>query len=79
MKIVEVCWGDAWVDTDDVTVKKIAKAKPIYRRTVGYLVADNEHGLVLVTDRYDKDKKEVNTPMFIPHGMITEWWEWEDQ
>jgi hypothetical protein len=77
VKVVEVLWGDAWVDTDDITVAKAVKSKPVYRRTVGFLVADNEDGLVLVTDCFEDNEKEVNTPMFIPHGMVVEWWEYK--
>jgi hypothetical protein len=77
MKVVEVLWDDAFIDTCDISLKKARKLKPIRRSTVGFLVANNDTGLVLVTDKYEKDKKYVNTPMVIPHGMIVEWWEYK--
>jgi len=78
MKIVEVHWMDAWIDTQDLSLKKAKKLKPIQRFTVGYLIAENEHGLVLSTDYFPKKKiKEVSAPMVIPWGMI-DYWEYED-
>lgn len=78
MKVAEVLWGDAWIDTGDISVKKARKAKPIMRTTIGWLVAENEHGLVLCTDKYEKEKGVVNAPMFIPWGWIEEYWVYED-
>ena len=78
MKVVEILWSDAWIDTDDYSVKKAKKLKPIKRTTIGFLVAENEHGVVLVTDLYKKGKKEVSTPMVIGWGMIEEYWEYLD-
>ena len=74
MQVVEVLWGDAWIDVCDISVTKAKTLKPVMRTTVGFLVADNDDGLVLVTDKYEDDEKNVNTPMFIPHGMIKSWW-----
>lgn len=76
MRIVEVVWDDAWVDDSEVSVKKAKNHKAIRTRTVGCLIADNEHGLTIATDTYEKDKKTVKIVNFIPHGMIIEWWEY---
>ena len=73
MKIAEVVWGDAWIDTDDISIKKAAKLKPIKRSTVGYLVAENKECIVLSTDYFHKDKKQVSAPMIIPWGWILEY------
>lgn len=73
MTIVEVVWGDAWIGTDDISIKKAQKLKPVKRRTVGYLVSENEDCIVLCTDRYDDHKKTVNAPMVIPWGWIYEY------
>jgi len=75
MKIVEVRWWDAWIDTEDVSIKKAKKLKPVERFTVGYLVAENEYGVVLSTDYFPKKKKirEVSATMVIPWGMIEHW------
>lgn len=79
MKIVEVRWFDAWIDTGDVCIKKAKKAKPVERFTVGYLVGENQDGLVLSTDYFPKKKrvKEVSALMVIPWGMI-DYWEIQD-
>ena len=78
-KVIEVKWEDAWIDTDDILITKAKKLKPIMRSTVGWLVADNENGLILSTDIFhsEEDSKYVNTIMVIPKGMIVEYWEYE--
>ena len=76
MKIVECKWHDAWIDTIDVPIKDAKKCKPIPRFTIGYLVAENEHGLVLSTDYFPKKKKkvkDVSALMVIPWGMLDYW------
>jgi len=79
MKIVEVRWWDAWIDVSDSTLKTARKQRPIERFTVGYLVGENEDGIVLSTDYFPKKKKvkEVSALMVIPWGMI-EHWEYQD-
>jgi len=57
-KVIEVQWEDAWIDTDDVLIADAKKLKPILRSTVGWLVADNEHELILSTDIFHS-KKEI--------------------
>ncbi len=70
MKIVVVKWGDAFIDTEDFDVKDAKKTKPVYRSTVGYLVAINQHGYVLATDKYEKKSDGMAAKMFVPHGMV---------
>jgi hypothetical protein len=79
MKIVEVRWWDAFIDTDDMSIKKAKNLKPVERFTVGYLVAENEHGIVLSTDYFPRKTKvtEISATMVIPWGMI-EYWEVQD-
>lgn len=69
--LVEVQWEDAWTDFQDVDISRAKKLKPIPRTTVGWLVAESDHCVVLCTDYYDKDKSVINTPIVIPSGMIT--------
>lgn len=69
-------WGDAWIRTSDISVKKAQKLGPVMRTTVGFLVSENDEGLVLCTDRYEDDEDTVNAPMFIPWGWIEDWWEY---
>lgn len=76
MKLVEVEWLDAHVSTSSTNVKKASKTKPIVTMTVGYLMAENEHGLTLVTDRYPDSPKEGKVVNHIPWGMIRQWWEY---
>lgn len=76
MKVVEIVWLDAWIDTGDISTKKAMKLKPVKRSTIGYLVTENKHGIVMVTDRYSK--KQLSTPMVIGWGMIEDYWIYED-
>ena len=69
-KVVVVHWGDAFIDNDDFKLADAKDTKPVYRRTVGFLLAKNQHGHVLCTDLYD-DTPEAASKMFIPKGMIT--------
>jgi hypothetical protein len=71
-KIVVVWWGDAFIDTDDFDEKDAKKTEPVWRKTVGFLIARNQHGIVLATDEYDKKSDGVNAKMFIPEGMVKE-------
>jgi len=77
MKVVEVKWGDAWVDTDDFSLTDAKKLKPIVRSTIGFLITENKEVVVLCTDFYEKEKKIINTPMVIPKDMIIDYWEYE--
>tara|TARA_R100001369_G_scaffold64794_1_gene92035 strand:+ start:610 stop:900 length:291 start_codon:yes stop_codon:yes gene_type:complete len=79
-KVIEVQWEDAWIDTDDVLIADAKKLKPILRSTVGWLVADNEHELILSTDIFHskKERAYVNAIMVVPKGMIVEYWEYEE-
>lgn len=70
MKIVTIEWADAFIDTDDFTVEEAQTVEPVYRTTVGWLVAKNQHGYVLATDEYRKKSDGVAGQLFIPHGVI---------
>lgn len=78
MKVVEIIWLDAWVESDSMTVKRAQKSEPVKTHTIGYLIAENEHGVTIATDLYEKDPKHAKIINFIPHGMIAEYWEWKD-
>lgn len=73
--VVAVTWGDAFIDTEDFDKKDAKKTKPVMRTTVGFLIAENDEGLVLATDEYKKKSDGVNAKMFIPWGMVTEWYD----
>lgn len=72
---VEVIWDDAHVTLDSTTLKKARKIKPMRTRSVGYLMAENEHGLVMASDVYEETPKDGAVVNFIPWGMVVEWWE----
>jgi len=79
MRVFEVLWQDAWIDTHDISIKKAKNLKPVMRTTIGFLVSENEHGIVLSTDYFNKNPvKTVSAPMVIPHGMIEGIWEYVD-
>ena len=74
MQIVEVEWLDAHVSTSSTTIKAAQKTKPIKTLTVGYLIAETDEGITLVTDRYPDSPKEGKVVNHIPWGMISRWW-----
>lgn len=67
---VEVVWLDAHVETSSVTLKQAQRTKAVVTYTIGYLMSDNDDGLLLVSDCYPSSKKEGRVPNFIPHEMI---------
>ena len=79
--VVEVHWGDAWVDTEDYSLEEAKKFSPVIRKTIGYLVNATDDCIVLATDLYAASKapevfkNTVNTPMVIPMGMVIEWYQ----
>ena len=77
-KIVEVKWGDAFIDTEDFDMSKAEDTTPVYRKTAGFFIAKNQHGIVLATDIYAKKEDGASAKMFIPWGMINDWWEYNE-
>ena len=75
MKIVEVVWDDAHVTTGCTTLSKACKIRPVRTHTVGYLMSDNEDGIVLATDIYPDQPKNGAIINYITHDMIVEWWD----
>ena len=63
-------WGDAFIDNEDFDPEDAASTEPVRRRTVGFLIAKNQHGYVLATDEYEEESDGVAAKMFIPHGMV---------
>lgn len=74
VKRIEVVWLDAHVSTASTTIKRAQKTKPIRTLTIGYLLAETDHGLTLCTDIYPDSPKEGKVVNFIPWGMIEDWW-----
>ena len=77
MKIIEVKWADAWVDTIDISISEAKKLKPVIRTTVGWRISENKEGIIRATDYFNDDKKHINTPMCIHWGIVLEYWEYE--
>jgi hypothetical protein len=69
-KIMIVEWADAFIDTGDFDIKEAKNTEPVYRKTVGFLIANNKFGTVLATDLYKKKEDGASAKMFIPKGMI---------
>ena len=77
-KVAVVRWGDAWIDTNDFDFKNAKETEPVWRYTAGFFIAKNQHGIVLATDIYDKQEDGAAAKMFIPWGMVDNWWEYEE-
>lgn len=71
---VIVHWGDAFIETDDFKPEKAKKTRPVGRKTVGWFITENDDGIVLATDIYDKKSDGAAARMFIPWGMVYGWW-----
>lgn len=65
-----VVWDDAHANTASIERKSAAELKPIRTYSAGFVVAENQHGVVLASDLYHDHPDEAYGPMFIPHGMI---------
>lgn len=70
-RVVVISWGDAFIDTQDFTLKEAEDTIPVNRKTVGFLIAKNQHGYVLATDTYDLQPTTFHGQLFIPKGMTT--------
>ena len=73
MKIVEVTWDDAHVDFDEMSVKAASEVKAVRTYTVGYLVGENDDGVVIASDTYHKDKDIGKIVNFIPWSVVVDY------
>ena len=70
--ICEVTWEDAWTDFIDLSVEEAKALGPIVRTTVGFLIDIHEDdGIILCTDYYNGEEDSINTPIYIPFGMVS--------
>ena len=69
--VVVIDWDDAFIETDDFSPEEAMVTEPCRRRTVGFLVAKNQHGYVLATDEYAKKADGYSARLFIPLGIVT--------
>ena len=77
MKVVEVEWLDAHSGMNECHADKAKNNKPILTRSIGYLIAQNDDGLTLVSDRWPDDPGKGFVEHFIGWGMITQWWKYK--
>ena len=68
--VVFIAWNDAHVSTDEITKKQALKVGPELTYTVGFLIAENEEGVSLVSDTYKKHPNSGRVPNFITWEMI---------
>ncbi len=68
---VEVTWLDAWGDgTLEVYIKDaVEKNKPLPMRTRGWLLCDNDDGVLLASEISGVDS--YRSISFVPRGMMT--------
>jgi hypothetical protein len=72
--VVMVVWDDAHGTLESASDADLKNIKPCRTRSVGWLVAENQHGVVIAMDRWDEKPfdKDSGNYAFIPHGMIIE-------
>ena len=78
MQIVEVIWDDAFSSSSEMSVEDALKAKPVRTHTVAFLLAENDAGVTLTTDRYPDDPKTGKLINFVPWEMIVGYWVFKD-
>ena len=74
MKTVEVCWIDAWNDSEELTVNDAQALRPIKRRQVGYLLKQSDVAIVLAAGVYEKVPDGIDSfcdVVVIPMGIVT--------
>lgn len=74
--VYEVHWIDAYVSTDETSIKAAQKLKPCRTVTVGFLVYEGEEGIVLAMDWWPKSPKQLKAYTFIPWGMVEQTYHW---
>ena len=72
--VVEIEWLDVFSGVQEASIESAAKNKPILSRSIGYLIAENEHGLTLVSDQWPEHPGVGLIESFVPHCMIKQWW-----
>lgn len=74
-KVIVVEWGDAFIDSEDFDIAEAQGTEPVYRKTVGFFIAKNQHGIVLATDLYADPEDGAAGKLFIPLGMVSQVYE----
>jgi len=69
--LVEITWGDAWADTEELSPADFSRLTPVYRTTVGYLMGVTELGYSLCSDIIEyKSEIVCQGTMYVPTGMV---------
>ena len=69
--LVEITWGDAWADTEELSPQDFSRLTPVYRTTVGYLMNSDDVGYSLCSDVIEyKGEAVCQGTMYVPTGMI---------
>jgi hypothetical protein len=71
-RVEVIVWDDAHAELGVKSVEDAQKIAPVRTYSVGFVVAENQHGVVLGGDIYKDHPDEIYGPSFIPHGMIVE-------
>ena len=75
MPVVEVEWLDAHSELTDTSTAAALKNKPVATRSIGYLLAENDEGITLVSDRWPGEPNRGFISNFIGWGMVRGYWE----
>lgn len=67
--LVEVEWQDAYSDDSWQSAKKARKSGPMWCRTVGYLLREDDDAIVLA-DTICETERDVAGTWYIPKGMV---------
>lgn len=69
--LVEITWGDAWADTEELSPADFSRLTPVYRTTIGYLMGITELGYSLCSDIIEyKSEIVCQGTMYVPTGMV---------
>ena len=69
-QIVIAVWDDAHASHDATTEEEAHEIAPVRTYTVGWVLARNQHGIVLTPDLYDDPDMGAGGNYFIPWGMV---------
>jgi len=70
MPILEIItWDDAWCEDEKTNIDEI-ECKPTRVQTAGWVIKENESGVLLAPEIYLEHPNYTRYPTFIPKGMI---------
>ena len=69
--VVIVEWRDAWEKEGTHEISEL-KAVPLTTYTAGFLIQEDEDGVLLASDWWPEDTGHVRNAMYIPRTMIVD-------